>query len=1281
MFRRHKLHFLCVFSLVFALMIATIQIIPTNIESLTQDKFTNDDTSITLTFERGGVDPNSLAVEVPLNASILSASVDVEAEPYDGVYPTDVKVNVGNDEDYEWTFDGVGYGSLGKQTQFSNGEEKKYMYFSNMDYINTPRIKVPRNATVTGTSMILEGGTGFYGEESFVAIDYYGNKVSHILSNGDGTFTTPSTVATNLGSYQWSAVGLGDFDNDGDLDIVTGGGSSGNIYFIEKSGAGNSFKSPVQVGSVSTTWYIYDFAVGDFTNDGNYDFITSGSSMVLFVGNGDGTFKEPIQISGGPSTVYGKDAADFNNDGNLDFACGGITRNTVYYFEGNGDGTFKQPVQLNIPYIYYIYTVITDDFDGDGNADILVGYYDGNLYYFKGWGNGTFGSPYSTGVDAGSYSGGDAWDYDKDGDVDLIVINPYYENPPTYPGSEAQFWKNDGKGSFTKAATVGYVGSYAYGGAAPPPRVLGADNATLNIGDVSGAMEDWSHPGRLEGMQSEVSDFTTKMTNLLSSGNYPITRDRFNNEFVVIPLNFTSTSDGLLRVKEFHIEYTLTSTIEQKEFSTLADEMNEHIVFTGGETVELHFIVSTTTAGVLKFSNLNVEYNLPPDHKLDIPTLNAYEDTEDLHLLDLSAYFADTDEPSANLVYTVFKNTESDHVDVFTNNSNILKFKPITENWYGETKVIVQATDSGKKKTYSNEFIIKVNPVNDEPTAEIPLPDLTLIEGEVDKELDLELREYFTDIEDDLLYYAIEIDPRGFITDPAKKKLDVVKNDDNMLIISSIGDFNTYTGGSNSPVPVWIYADDDVDVDTYASGEFTYQEILVTVLPVNDKPTWKTIPKFTLYEDNVNTFKKIVHFYDYVADDETPTEALVYDITTTNSNINIIREGGYLSIDTVANYYGSAIVTITATDEKKAMSATTFELEILPVNDAPEITLTSHEDYQTVEGTIELYGKIFDIEETLRLVELKIESRDSDEFEGERFDWQRANLDLVNHNWTYEWDTTMVPDGYYLITAQVYDGSLTNSTSVELQILNGQNFEPIVEISYPQEYSRVNGTIIISGTVQDPDMDGINDLRIRIGAEMDWTKIPLQSENQTVWSYTWDTTTVKDNEYNILVKAYDGRAWSVPASRVVTVFNNITIKGGEKDEVTEDSSIWTFAIILIVVVLILGILVVIGLVFRGGKKVKEYVPDGRMEPLDDLEALVKPALGPGVSIEHQPLPPGTPSHAQVPGLPPAYTGGAGAGGYAPAPVSLSLPAAGIVENAPALPAASTVNVTPEKIQD
>lgn len=224
----------------------------------------------------------------------------------------------------------------------------------------------------------------------------------------------------------------------------------------------------------------------------------------------------------------------------------------------------------------------------------------------------------------------------------------------------------------------------------------------------------------------------------------------------------------------------------------------------------------------------------------------------------------------------------------------------------------------------------------------------------------------------------------------------------------------------------------------------------------------------------------------------------------------------------------------------------------------------------------------------------------------------------------------------------------------------------------------MNGTIIISGTVSDPDLQGIEKLQIRIGSDMDWTKVQLESKNQTVWSHTWDTTQVSDKEYTILVRAYDGITWSVPASRVVTVFNNQTLEMGDDEGAAKaDNSIWTFAGVLIIVIVILGVLIVVGIVTRSNRRVKEYIPDGRMEPLADLEAMIKPVLGPGVSIEHAPLPGVAPR--QVPGLPPGpvvtqY------GAAAP----LSLPAAGVVQTTPAgeymklpaLPAAQTINVTP-----
>jgi hypothetical protein len=274
--------------------------------------------------------------------------------------------------------------------------------------------------------MAIEGGTGSYDEEYFVSVDQYGNSLNYFLSYGDGTFSSQQLISNNAGRYLYSSVGMADFDNDGDLDVVAGG-TSGNVYYYQKTSPGCNFANPVLINSIPTTWYMYDYAAGDFNNDGNYDFLCSGdsSSIYLFTGDGKGGFTMgTISATGGPSRPYGKDAADFNNDGNLDFVCGGTgTSYTVFYYEGQGNGQFKNAVQVSASNVPWTYTIMADDFNNDGKADILTAYYWGELYFIEGNGDGTFQPSVYSGADAGYYSGGDAWDYNQDGNIDIIAVD------------------------------------------------------------------------------------------------------------------------------------------------------------------------------------------------------------------------------------------------------------------------------------------------------------------------------------------------------------------------------------------------------------------------------------------------------------------------------------------------------------------------------------------------------------------------------------------------------------------------------------------------------------------------------------------------------------------------------------------------------------------------------------------------------------------------------------------------------------------------------------------
>lgn len=249
-----------------------------------------------------------------------------------------------------------------------------------------------------------------------------------LLGSANGTLT-PSPAAFAYAYYlNTNALAAADFNADGNLDLAM---VNFNTSFVELGYGKGAFNVGATLNAPEGA-FMSGAAVGDFNGDGNLDVAVADggsttypySGMDLSLGNGDGTF---LQTDGAP-VFFGQDvsgivAGDFNGDGKLDLAMPDYAGNTVFLLLGNGDGTFQQPVTF--PVGEGPEAIVAGDFNNDGKLD-LVTMNDGDetLTLLLGNGDGTFtqasGSPYTVGATPLAIA---AADFNGDGKLDLAVSN------------------------------------------------------------------------------------------------------------------------------------------------------------------------------------------------------------------------------------------------------------------------------------------------------------------------------------------------------------------------------------------------------------------------------------------------------------------------------------------------------------------------------------------------------------------------------------------------------------------------------------------------------------------------------------------------------------------------------------------------------------------------------------------------------------------------------------------------------------------------------------------
>lgn len=202
------------------------------------------------------------------------------------------------------------------------------------------------------------------------------NTVSVLLGQSDGTFQPYATpLQTCINPY---GVAIGDFRRTGQNDIAVTCFQSGQLeIFLNNYGinpnTGSITPLSFQPGAIyDTDSFPTSLVIGDFNRDGNLDIVTGNSianDVSFFAGNGDGTFKTAVNsfALNFPDSIA---AGDVNGDGILDLVTVAANFQEVAVLLGKGDGTFQQRVEFASG--QQPWAVALADFNLDGKLDIVT---------------------------------------------------------------------------------------------------------------------------------------------------------------------------------------------------------------------------------------------------------------------------------------------------------------------------------------------------------------------------------------------------------------------------------------------------------------------------------------------------------------------------------------------------------------------------------------------------------------------------------------------------------------------------------------------------------------------------------------------------------------------------------------------------------------------------------------------------------------------------------------------------------------------------------------------
>ncbi len=362
------------------------------------------------------------------------------------------------------------------------------LFFTRVDapdvlYRNTGSGFVDVSATAGFTQSLPTNGVASGDIDNDGDLDLYLSASSHerfylYVNDGAGNFTEQAAArgaaVTVTGATTWRGMGVafGDYDADGYLDLMTsdhsrptnnngsrllrnlGAANPGHFEDVTQSAGLNVFRTALAVTNPPNA-YRFQPQFSDLDRDGRLDIVISADSRTsqLFWNNGDGTFRDGTVAAGvgTDKSGMGTTLGDYDRDGDFDWFVTAIYDTTFAganpgnrLYRNNGNRTFTDVtnaagVRNTGPGLSWGWGTTFFDSDNDSDLDLIAtdgfpaGYSGDRTTLWSNNANGTYTdvSVASGIVDTGQGRGLVHLDYDRDGDLDIVIAN-YGATPIVY---------------------------------------------------------------------------------------------------------------------------------------------------------------------------------------------------------------------------------------------------------------------------------------------------------------------------------------------------------------------------------------------------------------------------------------------------------------------------------------------------------------------------------------------------------------------------------------------------------------------------------------------------------------------------------------------------------------------------------------------------------------------------------------------------------------------------------------------------------------------------------